>query len=122
MTDVGPHEQARRPSGWVTCLKCGAKTRRGTTCAAPALQGKQRCRLHGGWSTGPRTPAGLRRLTLINLDHGRRSKWFRAALRAAGVAATGIQAELIAAELRLQGLTPNEDAAPDDSGGSATVG
>lgn len=73
--------------------------------------------MHGGLSTGPRTPEGLRRVTLFNLKHGRRSKWFRAALRAAGVAATGIEAELIATELRLQGLRGSRH----NSGGSATV-
>lgn len=27
--------------------RCGAKTRRGTPCMAPAVSGKKRCRLHG---------------------------------------------------------------------------
>lgn len=82
------------------------------------MRGKLRCRMHGGLSTGPRTPEGLRRLTLMNIRHGRQSKWFRAALRAAGVAATGIEAELIAAELRLQGLRRYQA----NSGDAATVG
>jgi len=45
--------------------RCGAKTRRGTRCRAPAVwdRGKDRarngrCKLHGGLSTGPRTTAG----------------------------------------------------------------
>jgi len=29
-------------------LRCGAKTRRGTECQAPAVSGKKRCRMHGG--------------------------------------------------------------------------
>lgn len=27
--------------------RCGAKTRRGTPCRAPAVAGKRRCRMHG---------------------------------------------------------------------------
>nr|WP_269465441.1 HGGxSTG domain-containing protein [Bradyrhizobium sp. CCGE-LA001] len=28
--------------------RCGARTRGGTICRAPALHGKTRCRMHGG--------------------------------------------------------------------------
>ena len=45
--------------------RCGAKTRRGTRCRAPAVgdhdtdQARNgRCKLHGGLSTGQRTTAG----------------------------------------------------------------
>ena len=31
---------------------CGAKTRAGTSCRCPALQGRSRCQRHGGRSTG----------------------------------------------------------------------
>lgn len=37
---------------------CGAKTRKGLPCKAKPLQGKCRCKLHGGLSTGPRTFEG----------------------------------------------------------------
>lgn len=40
--------------------RCGAKTRRGTKCLCMALA-NGRCRLHGGLSTGPRTPEGKQR-------------------------------------------------------------
>jgi hypothetical protein len=47
--------------------KCGAKTRQGTPCQAPAVWDRERdrprngrCRMHGGLSTGPRTPEGRR--------------------------------------------------------------
>ena len=34
-------------------LRCGAGTRSGTPCQAPALRGKARCRMHGGaWGSG----------------------------------------------------------------------
>jgi hypothetical protein len=32
--------------------RCGAKTRAGGKCQCPAIRGRQRCRLHGGRSTG----------------------------------------------------------------------
>ena len=28
--------------------RCGAKTRKGTACQSPAVNGKKRCRMHGG--------------------------------------------------------------------------
>ena len=37
--------------------RCGAKTRKGTPCQAPALSGKTRCRMHGG-ATGSGAPKG----------------------------------------------------------------
>lgn len=42
-------------------LRCGARTRRGTPCKRIDLYGSGRCPLHGGLSTGPRTPAGKAR-------------------------------------------------------------
>jgi hypothetical protein len=36
-----------------TSPRCGARTRHGETCRAPALRGKLRCRMHGGtWGSG----------------------------------------------------------------------
>ena len=49
--------------------RCGAKTRSGTPCKAPAMA-NGRCRMHGGKSTGPRTPKGLERSRKANLKHG----------------------------------------------------
>ncbi len=37
--------------------RCGAKTRRGTPCMAPAVKGKRRCRMHGG-APGSGAPKG----------------------------------------------------------------
>jgi hypothetical protein len=60
--------------------RCGAKTRAGGHCMAPAVWNARvdgprngRCRLHGGLSTGPRTEEGLRR-TLEALRAGR-ARW-----------------------------------------------
>ena len=52
-----------------TAPRCGAKTRGGTPCAAPAMA-NGRCRMHGGKSTGPRTPEGLARCRAANWKHG----------------------------------------------------
>ena len=52
---------------------CGAKTRRQTPCQGPALQ-NGRCRMHGGLSTGPRTPEGLERSRRANWKHGAYSR------------------------------------------------
>ena len=38
-------------------LRCGAKTRAGTECQAPAVSGKARCRMHGG-AKGSGAPKG----------------------------------------------------------------
>jgi hypothetical protein len=40
---------------------CGAQTRKGTPCMAPALT-NGRCRMHGGLSTGPTSIEGRRRI------------------------------------------------------------
>jgi len=54
--------------------RCGAKTRRGTECQRPAYKHNGRCGLHGGLSTGARTPEGLERISAANLKHGRYTK------------------------------------------------
>jgi transcriptional regulator with XRE-family HTH domain len=52
---VVPDPKSERP-------RCGAINRDGANCRAKAVKGKTRCRLHGGLSTGPRTPEGRARL------------------------------------------------------------
>lgn len=49
--------------------RCGAKTRCGAPCKTPAMT-NGRCRMHGGKSTGPRTPEGLERSRKANFKHG----------------------------------------------------
>ncbi len=49
--------------------RCGARTRRGTSCRRKALR-NGRCRNHGGMSTGPRTLEGRLR-ALANLKQFR---------------------------------------------------
>ncbi len=68
--------------------RCGARTRAGGPCRAPAVWDHHhdrphngRCRMHGGLSTGPRTAAGRRRIAAAM-----RQRWaaWRAALRTTG--------------------------------------
>jgi hypothetical protein len=54
--------------------RCLAKTRKGTPCQNPVVTGRNRCRMHGGKSTGPRTPKGRARAAAAHTKHGRRSK------------------------------------------------
>src|SRR3954447_26962066 len=56
--------------------RCGAKTRSGSSCKRPAERNpktgkRSRCRLHGGLSTGPRTPQGKSRIGDLHFRHGR---------------------------------------------------
>ena len=57
------------PGDFTKAPRCGAKNRRGTPCQAPAMR-NGRCRLHGGKSTGPRTPEGLERMRKAKTKHG----------------------------------------------------
>ena len=79
--------------------RCGAKTRRGSACLKPALKNKTRCQLHGGRSTGPKTPEGKARVITANTKHGRRSMTHVSQIKA-------INAELdqIMYELKLHGF------------------
>ena len=55
ISNTGPMNAAAR---------CGARTRRGTACLAPAVAGAVRCRMHGGKGSG--APQGTRNA----LKHG----------------------------------------------------
>jgi hypothetical protein len=54
--------------------RCLAKTRQGTPCQNPAIRGPNKCRLHGGMSSGPKTLEGKARVIAANTTHGRRSR------------------------------------------------
>lgn len=49
---------------------CGALTRKATKCRLKSEPGKQRCRLHGGLSTGPTSSAGKARIA-----EAQRKRW-----------------------------------------------
>ena len=57
------------PGDFSKAPRCGAKTRRGTSCRSPAMK-NGRCRMHGGASTGPKTPEGIERIRRAQLKHG----------------------------------------------------
>ena len=62
-------------------VRCGAKTRSGSECRRPANKRNGKCHLHGGASTGPRTEAGLMRLTEARTKNGKFTKEKRASAR-----------------------------------------
>jgi hypothetical protein len=66
--------------------RCGARSQRtGKPCRAAAML-NGRCKVHGGKSTGPRTPEGLERSRRANWKHAhfsREAKAERSRLRAA---------------------------------------
>jgi hypothetical protein len=41
-------DHPRNTAAMLTSPRCGAKTRQGGACRSPAVQGKKRCRMHGG--------------------------------------------------------------------------
>ena len=41
-------DHVRQTGPMLASPRCGAKTRAGETCRAPAVHGKRRCRMHGG--------------------------------------------------------------------------
>jgi len=60
------------PGDFAKAPRCGAKTRCGRPCQAPAMA-NGRCRLHGGLSTGPKTLEGIERIRRAVTKHGRYS-------------------------------------------------
>ena len=55
-----------------TSSPCGARTRTGAPCRRMGL-GNGRCANHGGLSSGPKTPAGRRRISQV--QHKRWAEW-----------------------------------------------
>ena len=82
----GRLKNCNRPGDFLAAPRCGARTRCGGACRQPAMR-NGRCRMHGGLSTGPRTPEGLARSRRARLTHGGYSahvRELRAAARAHG--------------------------------------
>ena len=66
--------------GRITCLRCTAKAKSSQPqCRKPAMQGKTKCRTHGGASTGPKTQAGKDAIRRAHFKHGRETQEVRAA-------------------------------------------
>lgn len=74
--NTGPMRQSPR---------CGAKTRKGPPCMAPAVSGKKRCRMHGG-AKGSGAPMGNQN-ALKHGEYPREAKEFRQYVR--GLLKTG---------------------------------
>ena len=71
------HQINRQLSNMRQALRCGAKTRSGKTCQAPAVWGKRRCRMHGGaHGSGNRKGAAN-----SNFRHGRCTREHMAEMR-----------------------------------------
>jgi hypothetical protein len=65
-----PLRNGNRPGNPNAAPRCGAKARTtGCPCRAPAMP-NGRCRMHGGTSTGPRTPQGMARMIAALTRHG----------------------------------------------------
>jgi len=87
--------------------RCGARTRGGGACRAPAMA-NGRCRMHGGSSTGPRTEAGRSKIRAARTTHGGYGAESQAALRR--TAAFIAETHALLACLRRGGLPAGPDA------------
>jgi len=68
-------------AGKISCNRCqGTSRRTKLQCGAPALKTSktQKCKFHGGASTGPKTAEGLQRISASLLVHGRETNAVRA--------------------------------------------
>ncbi len=82
------NDEPRVPMYWTKAIvaareapRCGAHARTtGKPCRGAAMA-NGRCRMHGGKSTGPRTPEGLKKCRENRLVHGMRSKAHRDKVR-----------------------------------------
>ena len=64
--------------GKIVCRRCNAMSKRTRQqCGAPAIQGKAKCKFHGGLSTGPRTVESLARCAQAKTIHGQSSRAIR---------------------------------------------
>lgn len=68
-TNRGWLRNGGRPGDLRNAKRCGAKTRKGAPCQSPATA-NGRCRMHGGPSTGAKTPEGKARCRMSNYKHG----------------------------------------------------
>jgi len=66
--------------GRIKCLRCTARAKSSQTqCRKPAMQGKTKCRTHGGASTGPKTKAGKDAIRQAHFKHGEQTLEAKAA-------------------------------------------
>ena len=93
---------------------CGARTRGGGSCRTPGMR-NGRCRMHGGASTGPRTPEGLARCTAAVTKHGGRNAAARAlaALRGEARAASATLRRILVLMVDAEGAQRPETSASE---------
>ena len=61
--------------GKIVCRRCNATSKRTKMqCGGPAMQGKTKCKFHGGLSTGPRTDEGKLRCAQAKTIHGKETR------------------------------------------------
>jgi hypothetical protein len=64
--------------GKIVCRRCNAMSKRTRLqCSAPAIQGKAKCKFHGGLSTGPTSVEGLARCAQAKTIHGHSTRALR---------------------------------------------
>lgn len=93
MTGRGWLKNGNPPGDPSDAPRCGARTRSGSPCRGPAMA-NGRCRMHGGKSTGPKTPEGKAKCAQANLKHGRYTKARRERRREARAVLACLKAEL----------------------------
>src|SRR5664280_549361 len=70
VSELDRHQKIKRNTApMLSSLRCGAKTRTGKPCQSPAVNGKKRCRMHGG-AEGSGAPKGNQNA----LKHGQYTK------------------------------------------------
>ena len=100
MSEKPGNDPVQRLPDWRTtlplaqsCPRCGARTRSGGACRSPAMP-NGRCRMHGGTSTGPRTPEGLERMRRARTRHGNDSGETRELMRSIRILGTAARRTL----------------------------
>ena len=85
-------EQRCSVFGRYSCKQCSAKSKRsGARCMAPAVKGKAVCRMHGGHSTGPKSPEGKLRSIRAKVTHGTETRMIRLEYRKAMLAIRALE-------------------------------
>ena len=77
MNEVPTAQFLATAAGRIKCLRCTARSSRTKLqCGRPALKSSktQKCDLHGGLSTGPKTVEGRQRIADAQTVHGRDTK------------------------------------------------
>ena len=79
-------------------------------CQRAAFKHNGRCAMHGGLSTGARTPEGLQRISAANLKHGRQTKDKLEPQRHAAMVGRQVMGELTRLEKQIldAGLMPDD--------------